>query len=712
MAIAFDKPTFPAPALIRSNFVMGSMEQKARQKVMDAQNLSLSRYGGQHAKWRELSRYYLSLSPTLRSRENDQPLNTKISRDPDLFVPRCFTAVEAATPAWIFAVLGQTPKVYARKPKYKDSAGAVEAMLKYDWERSEVVMRSQNVAKQMFKYGTGIAKVGYRYEEYEINRSYERTIPTGFTGKGEIRTRTDSFKKKESVVRFDGPWLEPWNVFNVHPDPFYPRIPEMRYVNAKRWTDRKTLRHESDQHELHTGKPLYKHLDRIPRQKKGYAEEIWQADYGDDIAEAMGWTQAYGVAQNRYTSMSGDHEDQDLVEIIEHWSRDDRVIYLANGETPILDGPNPFDDKEIPFVATRATVLDNQFWGYGILHPIQRSQEELNSHENLMLRQTQLNVMNIWASSEDLGLPEDLSSLEPGDVYQTPFFQDKPLLVPLFQGRPLPPEAYRIREQIDNTIQTTIGQPGYRQNISSGTATEAQLESAMVESRNRLQALGGELTYANEIARLFHSRRQQFLKDEGEEFRILGPKGADYPRVTPEDIAGEYDFLTAGQHMHASRDVLRQQILQAIALIGGNPAILSISDLPEIWQEFWKMCDLPYPERFYSPPPQRTMNPKKENLILTQGEWIEVEPNDDHEEHLQSHTQAMGDAVGNGPEAIEVLQRHIQEHQDFVKQMQAQTPQQEQPGIKGYSGNTPNLENATETEAGLQSRVGGAGAQK
>jgi hypothetical protein len=360
----------------------------------------------------------------------------------------------------------------------------------------------------------------------------------------------------------------------------------------------------------------------------------------------------------------------------------------------------------------RCTVLDGQFWGMGILAPIKKLQEELNSHENLMLKNADLNINNIWAYDESIGLPDSFDNMEAGQAYPVPFYSDKPLLVPLMQGRPLPPEAYKIREQIDSTIQTTIGQPGYRQQLNSGTATEAQLETAMVESRNRLQALMGELTYATEVARFFHSRRQQYLKDEGQTFRVLGAKGVSYPTMTPNDIAGEFDFVMAGQHMHASRDVLRQQLLQAIALIKGDPALMSISDMPEIWQEFWKMCDFVRPERFYSPPPQRTWDPKTENIVLMAGEWVEVEPNDDHEEHMQVHQQAFANAISEGQEAQEQLQKHIDMHNRFMKQTAQQAPPQEEPGVSGDPGATPNLENAVPSQGGLTAAVGGAGAQR
>lgn len=195
-----------APAIIRRGFIASTPEAKARDFVQQRCELTNRRYGGQNETFRQLNRYYLSLSPRVLPRDNDRARTVRASKFPDLFVSRSFTAIEAATPPWVFSVLGGVPpvRVYARKDGYQENAEAVEAMISYDWERSKVLYRSMHVAKQMFKYGTGVAKVGYRYDSYDITRHYERTTPLGWNKSGNLLTRTDRLKKKETVVRFDG----------------------------------------------------------------------------------------------------------------------------------------------------------------------------------------------------------------------------------------------------------------------------------------------------------------------------------------------------------------------------------------------------------------------------------------------------------------------------------------------------------------------------
>ncbi len=701
-------------AILQKTWAGSSREGKTRDLVLERLRLSQDRFGGQNQTFRTLSRYYFNLSPHIRARDNDRPTSGRRNEYPDLFVPRSFTAVEAAVPPWVFSVVGGYPpvKVYARKQELKRGAEAVENMIAYDWERSEVLHRSIEVAKQIFKYGTGIAKVGYKRDSYKLKRSYDVTEPYGIGKDGQPLTRTRTHTKEEEVVRFDGPTLDPVSVFNAHPDPYYPRIKEMRYFAMRRWADRATLKLEDENHYRLTGKAKYKNLDKIPNVKTGYIESIYQMDYGDDMAEAMGWTNALAMHMNRYVhSPSGADRrlEDNLVELIEYWDRDDKLVILANEETPILDGPNPYDDKELPFVAARDYVVDGQFWGLGHLHQIKRSQEEMNANRNLFYRQGQLNVLNVWGYDEATGIDPNIA-LEPGSLNKIPMDANgNPGIVQLYKGSPLPPEAYQIEDRLDRDMQLVNAQPDYNTSAPGGkTATGASIAQENLQQRIRLQALQGELTYATEIAQKFHARRQQFLSDDGEVFRILGADGPDYTLMTPQMIAGEYDFMTAGQHLHASPDVIRQQLLQAITIFKGDPVFMQMTDVYEVWRETWKMFGFREADRFLKPPPEDTVKPDIENMVLKHGEWIQVNVMDNHEEHMAAHQRAMGGA--NTDEAFEVFAKHIDEHNKMLKMQQSQVQPQEEPGVmQSGQGATPNLENAGTNQAGLNAAVGGAG---
>ena len=490
----------------------------------------------------------------------------------------------------------------------------------------------------------------------------------------------------------------------------------MRFFAKRRWADRATLKAEDENHYRLTGKPKYQHLDKIPAMKTGYIESVYQMDLGDDMAEAMGWRNSFSMHMNRYIhSPSGAERriEDDLVELIEYWDRlQDKYCVVANEETPILDGEIPFDDKELPFVAARCYVVDGHFWGLGYLYTMKRSQEEINANRNLLYREAQLRALSIWGFDEATGIDPNID-MEPGSLNKIPMDANgNPGIVRLYEAGPLPSDPYQIENLLDRDMQLVNAQPDYNTSAPGGkTATGATIAQENLQARLRLQALQGELTYATEIARKFHARRQQFLTDDGEEFRILGAKGAEYKIMTPQDIAGEYDFITVGQHLHTSPDVVRQQLEQVITIIGGNPAFMQMTDSYEVWREMWKMFGFPRVDRFLKPPPEDTVSAEVENKILKHGEWVQPNIMDNHEEHLQVHQQAMMQAESD--EARDMFAKHIDETQKLLKlQQQSQPPPQEQPGMQGGEGQVPGLENAIPTEGSLMAGVGGAGQQR
>ena len=169
------------PNIIKNAFLMGSKESETVDLVRDRVGESMSAFGGQNKIFRELNRYYLSLSPPVETRDNDQAISVGRREDPDIFVPTSFTIVESAVPQWLFAQFGRRPHVTVMGRTQDDEKGAKAAtsMIDYDFERSRVFLSAIPYAKCMFKYGTGIGKVSYRYNSRKTKRMVEKEEPTG-----------------------------------------------------------------------------------------------------------------------------------------------------------------------------------------------------------------------------------------------------------------------------------------------------------------------------------------------------------------------------------------------------------------------------------------------------------------------------------------------------------------------------------------------------
>jgi len=705
------------PGLMTHAFRMGSQDNKTLDFVRDRIGDSISAFGGQNNLFRQLNRYYLSLSPAVEARDNDRAIITGRQDDPDLFVPITFSVIESLIPSWIFAQFGQRPfvDVMGRTQDDQDRAEAVTQMLDYDFERARTLLQAIPYAKSMFKYGTGIGEVTYRYESHKVRKRYKEKVPTGFDKFRKLMSKWEYFKRMETVIDFDGPSLDWVSPFNFGVDPLYYELDRMRYCWKRDWTDRQTLGEEDEQWKELTGKKLYKNLDLIPKIAKGFAEGVYELDASDDTSEAMGWTNLGGFKKQRYVQVRDIDRDRDAaIERITYYE-DDRKVVICNGTAVVHDGENPYDDKRKPFVATPCIPLEGYFWGMGYIHPIRKSQEEVNSYRNLNMRQARLNAMNVWGVDETIDLPEQATEVSPGDVLQIPFFANgKPSIVPLMQGRPLPPESQIYEDRLLADIQRAVARSSLRMGGAGSrgidTATEAKMMGAAEEQRVQLGNLIGEETFLQQVAKKFFWRRQQYFK-EGQVFRILGKDGVNFKKLEIQEIVGDYDFMPRGSTTHVGKEVIRQQMLQGLALIGQNPAILQVANVSEIWLELWKHFDSRFPERFTIPPPDRTWSPDQENMVLVRGEFVPVLQNDNHPEHLQAHTAGASEVRDD--RGLEALQDHIKKHRMYVQPAAAGggTPPQEQPGMQGGPGQQPNPGNMrTPSEGDMAAQIGG-GAQ-
>jgi len=179
----------------------------------------------------------------------------------------------------------------------------------------------------------------------------------------------------------------------------------------------------------------------------------------------------------------------------------------------------------------------------------------------------------------------------------------------------------------------------------------------------------------------------------------------------PEEIAGKFDFTPVGSQAQPNKEVLRQQMIQLLAVAGGNPVLAGMTNWPETYKELWSLFDFRHPQRFLLPPPEKQISQQQENMIILQGEKVAVDPNENHEEHLPVLIQIMPDVLAsNDPRVQEAFQDHHQGHMRFL-QAAGQSGRANPAGApRGEPGNQPNLQNATPSLPGLQASVmGGPG---
>lgn len=701
----------------------GSEESKLLDKVLERKDLSASRFGGQIELFKELNRYYYSLPRSRPGRTPDQPLAEEA--EPDQIPPIAFTIIEQMLPVWMLQMFGSGSlgvDVLGRTEEDHKRAENIRMQLEYDFQMSKVFQRSIPVGKQLFKFGTGIFQVGYRYDAYELEETWTRIDTAGLREDGKIIEKKVTEKESRRVVRFDGPWLEPVSVTNAFPDPLYGEISEMRFFEKRRYTDRKRLKWEDEMHRKLTGQGLYKNLDKIPDMPRKTVEELMMGGGPEEVvAEALGWSSRRVRNYNRYAVGRGRGKEMDpdnyVVEVTEYWSKDeekggDKYAQVANGSTVISDMPIPWEDKDLPFGAVRCFPTEGEFWGYGLLHPIIRSLDGVTGWRNMMMQNAIYNALRTWGVSEEMDIGPNAQVFRPGDVTQIPFDPSgRALAVDLFQGRSLPREAYEYEDRMISDMQRAVGSSAMIE-PTADTATEANYQRQGVVMKDRLIGAITELDYLTRVAQLFISRRQQFY-DREMSVRTIGKDGAKFKQLSAQDIAGQFDYIASGSQLHPAKNVSRQQFLEAIGLAGSNPALMGIIDWYEIALETFKSFEaIRFPERLLNKPTEKVWEPSVENLVLNSGTELDVDPGEPHEKHLMEHQRGRLLAVqkGAGEEVVAAYDNHIEKHNRFFEATQGMAvPPQETnaPGAQMGPGMIPGMENAVPTEGSLNAGVGG-----
>lgn len=652
---------------------------------------SAERNAGHLRLLRKFWRYYLSsMEGTGRfwRRENDRDPGAGADWRANLFVPASFSVVETAVPRIVFALFGTHPYVKARGRERADmeAAPAIEAMLQYDFEQTQLITKAVDYFKSLYIFGTAVGRIDYHRDFYELKGPPQYTIDLDVDEAGEIvEAKPKRVRNSRRVMRHDGPRYTNVSLFNFFPDPEYQSIDQMRYCVEREETTLEQLEAENARWAKLTGKPKYKNLSKVKPYKEGQMEDFGSAeDMREDTAEVMRFNWGYGGG----VSTKGEKDDDTV--LLYHYWEPDRYVVMANGHEIILRGDNPYNDKRLPFVASQCFPTLQEFYGQGLVAPIQFLQEELNTLRNIALDQGKMNLMGVWAIDEGITLSDADVTIFPGKFIQTEFQGGKPQIENVFQNT-LPSDYERLESRTQQDIQSTLAINDYMVGAgggSAGTASEAAMMNASAANRFRLQAMLAQGTFVETTASMFLSRRQQFL-DRRRVFRVLGRQGYDYPEIGPEDIWGEYDFEPQGSQSQPNKEVLRQQMIQLMTVAAGNPTTMAMTNWPEVYKELWSMFDFRFPERFMLTPPEKQITQRQENMILMQGEKVAVEPNEPHDQHVQEMYEILPDAEGADERIREAVQDHMEQHQRYL-QAQQQTPQAQTPGnVSGAEGNVP-----------------------
>lgn len=612
--------------------------------------------------------------------------------DSDIHVGETYKAVETLVPI-IEEALGQfDPGFYVKGVE----AGDRKQQDKIRWWLQHLLRQARWEQKQQPNIRAGLT---YAYSpikttwDVQIDRRLERKHKRRETKAGKV-THTQTIEEKE-VVTYWGPRIDLVDPLNFFVD-----------------TQSSDPPHDT----LFMGDTTTMTIDEIKaKEKAGIFVNTAQLDKVEPAPD-MSYTQ-FDKRLRSLEFLYGREEKQrqpgepKRFEVQEEWCSFDPygdgqhrqyVLTMVDKKYIVRVQENPHDDKHKPYALARLGREGFEFFGVGPLDHALRINIEMDEHRNTALRGHYLSISPLAFMPDTTEVPDNIFDVEPGSTFQsaTPptWFAPKPVIG----------EMQALESTLRRDIEELTG--AYRiHEQPNQTATEVERK---VQVRN-MRARANILAYSHqmkEVLSQLHSLSKQWVTREMT-FRVLGKsaKGLDlYTQIGPEDFGPEVDFEMIGPAalktlgLRATNlttflnlaypifSLIPQQTPDGpnykamlrelyVTIVGTRPA-------DEILPDNGDMSDL--------------MTQEEENLLLLEGQIVEVHPQDDDDEHMSEMAALMPDGELHGdmsPAAQRVAAEHYMRHlsaseekkvqQAAAQRQQAQAPQEGMDPGRGTTGN-------------------------
>lgn len=430
----------------------------------------------------------------------------------NLALPDAYASVEAKVANLVSIILSADPVVQPEgvHDSTIDSSKSVERLLDYGYRKNQFskflskLVRSQRVA------GTAFFKMTWVNESHTFTLSrdpaavqvFEEALAEisqnpGIPPPPNWMTEPEAFEKWRSLVNtagvakvpappldgpqtmvlYRGPRLNLLPISSVYVDPLNDEISTQnlviyRAVKPTSWLLKKT------------SEGLY------DKEAVAYALEGWDGRVAEDeeveLAMKMGIQTDSGAAADPYYTAGA-------VELLEVWQPGGELPYMliCNRKAAINTLPTqlPFIHGEVGIGAVRSTVVPGHFYGISDLKPPKDLFWEKRKLRNLRVDAVTLNVLPAFTRLREVGLPEMMHKIRPGQLIPV---SRADAIQPLVRD-PLPGEAYQEPRELDADIADSMGvyasTKGAPASIGRVTGTEFQGRENRAQIRFKLESI-------------------------------------------------------------------------------------------------------------------------------------------------------------------------------------------------------------------------------
>lgn len=427
--------------------------------------------------------------------------------------------------------------VNPRNPDDELGAKAMQKVMDYEIAADHMVEKQSPFVQQGLIYGTTLAKNHWIYKESQRpSRDY-----SGFLG--------PSIGQKNVVIR-DGPTFEPWNLYDSWWDASGRDVDSCQYFVLRSWLSKDQLIDLACQIEG----------PHDPSECTGVFHNVRELF---TVGTATNGKAPTNTAQASY--LGGQRERyKDLFEVLEIWT-DDTVVVVGSRKVLLRNDPNPYWHGRKPIVLAQPMPDLFELSGMPETELIDHLQSAMWTLQNMVVDNLHLTVMRGITYREG-------GVTDPNSLVLKPRFkwavQDHDDVKP-FEVQPVSSDVYQERQRMLADMQLVTGVNPYvsgsdLQSVDQNTATGV---TALQEVASRLLRFKASQIQYKGYQRSFEmwgDMIQQFM-DQPTWVNIAGADGQNsWHQVTPEEVAGDFDFKLEGTEESLSR---QQERGEAIAVL-------------------------------------------------------------------------------------------------------------------------------------------------
>lgn len=309
--------------------------------------------------------------------------------------------------------------------------------------------------------------------------------------------------------------------------------------------------------------------------------------------------------------------DTNRIKLIQSWFNDGTRM-ITCGETVLLDEPNKFHHKNIPYICWSTIPNLDSIYGESEMEDIEELQKAIWIKDNQRIDAVNFSMFPIIIA--DPGIPDiDNLKLHPGKI------------IPAMQGHRLEqwqlnPASSIAFQETESYIGAMDAMTGYSTVIGgaepSDLARVAATTSSIAQEEGNVRIAVKKLLFRLAVARvakLWLQLDNQFMTEFSIR-RILGDVAGDYKPIAPDEIPMFVDVIPASMNEAVSRTQQQNALREALNLVGslhGQPALngTKIIDISAIISELVQAYDID-PSRVFVDPPQQnepmpTMKPNQ-----------------------------------------------------------------------------------------------------